>query len=183
VTRPGATAPNTIAFPPVLLDTGRGNPDLGGENITFSRSAESAPINQPLGVKRTVIARDSPGWFHQRQHPDAQKATQLTSFVHALNSTTFLVVWTNTTGGAAPTPGTANSLGFRTFTVIAETQWTVTAQFAVNRVGANFVLQQTGNAPTITAANVDHTTGGTPVSLGMEIRPPETLQSRAIDAR
>lgn len=183
VTRAGATAPNTIAFPPVLLDTGRANPGLGGENITFSRSAESAPINQPLGVKRTVIARDSPGWFHQRQHPDARKATQLASFVHALNSTTFLVAWTNTTGGAAPTPATANSVGFRTFTVIAETQWTVTAQFTVNRVGANFVLQQAGNAPTITAANVDHSPSGTPATFGMEVRPPETLQSRAIDAR
>jgi hypothetical protein len=183
VTRPGAPAPNPIAYPPPLLDTGRQNPELGGENITFSRSAESAPVNQALGVKRTVIARDSPGWFHQRRHPDALKATQLASFVHSLNSTTYLVAWTNTTGGAAPTPGTANSLGFRTFTVIAETQWTVTAQFTVNRVGANFVLQQTGNAPTITATNVDHSAGVTPASVGMEVRPPETLQSRAIDAR
>ena len=183
VTRAGAPAPNTIAFPPPLLDTGRGNPDLGGENITFSRSAESAPVNQALGAKRTVIARDSPGWFHQRQHPDALKATQLASFVHSLNSTTFLVAWTNTTGGAAPTPGTANSVGFRTFTVIAETQWTVTAQFNVNRVGGNFVLQQTGNAPTITATNVDHGAGVTPTSIPMEVRPPETLLSRCIDAR
>jgi hypothetical protein len=183
VTRAGANAPNAIAFPPVLLDTGRQNPGLGGINITFSRSAESAPVNQALGAKRTVIARDSPGWFHQRQHPDATKRTQLVSFVHSLNSTTFFVAWTNTTGGAVPTPGTVNSLGFRTFTVLAETQWTVTAQFSVNRTGGNFVLQQTGNAPTITAANVDHNTGVTPASSGMEIRPPETLQSRAIDAR
>jgi hypothetical protein len=82
-----------------------------------------------------------------------------------------------------PTPGTVNSLGFRTFTVFAETQWTVTAQFNVNRTGGNFVLQRTGNAPTITATNVDHGSGVTPASIGMEIRPPETLQSRAIDAR
>lgn len=183
VTRPGATAPNPIAFPPQLLDTGRANPGLGGQNITFSRSAEGAPVNQPLGAKRTVTARDSPGWFHNRRHPDPLKATQLASFVHSLNSTTYLIAWTNTTGGAAPTPGTANSVGFRTFTVIAETRWTVTAQFTVNRVGGNFVLQQTGNAPTITAANVDHSPGVQPVILAMEVRPPETLQSRAIDAR
>src|SRR5262249_34922101 len=144
VTRPGAPAPNPIAFPPQLLDTGRANPALGGENITFSRSSESAPVNQALGAKRTVIARDSPGWFHQHRHPDPLKATQLASFVHDLHSTTYLVAWTNTTGGAAPTPGTANSVGFRTFTVIAETQWTVTAQFTVSLVGGNFVLQQTG---------------------------------------
>src|SRR5262249_39726635 len=145
VNRPGAPAPNPIAFPPVLLDTGRRaigqNPALGGQNILFRASAEAAPVPQALGAKRTVTARDSPGWFHQRQHPDATKATQLASFVHALNSTTYLVAWTNTTGGAAPTPGTANSVGFRTFTVITETQWTVTAQFNVNRVGGNFVLQ------------------------------------------
>ena len=183
VTRAGAPAPNPIAFPPVLLDTGRQNPGLGGENITFSRSTESAPTNQALGVKRTVIARDSPGWFHQRRHPDAGKATQLASFVHSLNATTFLIAWTNTTGGAAPTPGTVNSLGFRTFTVIAETQWTVTAQFTVSRAGPNFVLQQTGNAPTITANNVDYSPGVTPATAAMEVRPPETLQSRAIDAR
>lgn len=183
VTRAGAPAPNAIAFPPVLLDTGRRNPDLGGENITFTSSAESAPVNQALGAKRTVIARDSPGWFQLHQHPDALQATQLASFIHSLNSTTFLVAWTNTTGGAVPTPGTANSLGFRTFTVIAETQWTVTAQFDVNSVGGNFVLQQTGNAPTITAANVDHAPGVTPASVGMEVRPPETLLSRCMDAR
>ncbi len=183
VSRPDAPAPNLIAFPPPLLDTGRANPQAGGRNITFSRSAESAPVNQPLGAKRTVIARDSPGWFHQRQHPDATKATQLQSFVHALDSTTYLVAWTNTTGGAAPTPGTANSVGFRTFTVIAETQWTVTAQFTVGVSAGNFVLQQTGNAPTITATNVDHSPGVRPVIFGMEVRPPETLQSRAIDAR
>lgn len=178
----GNAAPNLIAFPPSLLDTGRANPDRGGENITFGRSAAAAPVNQALGHKRTVIARDSPGWFHDRQHPGG-RATQLQSFVHDLGSSTFLVAWTNTTGGAAPTPGTANSVGFRSFTVIAETQWTVTAQFTVAVVGGNFVLQSTGAAGTITATNVDHSPGTTPVVQAMEVRPPTTLRSRAIDAQ
>ena len=138
---------------------------------------------QALGVKRTLIARDSPGWFHNRNHPDPARATQLQSFVHDLNSTTFLVAWTNTTGGAPPTPTVANSVGFRTFTVIAETQWTVSATFNVARVGPNFVLQSTGAAGTITATNVDHSPGTTPVIQAMEVRPPTTLRSRGIDAQ
>ena len=176
-------APNLIAFPPSLLDTGRGGPDLGGENITFSRSQVTATLPQALGVKRTLIARDSPGWFHNRNHPDPARATQLQSFVHDLNSTTFLVAWTNTTGGAPPTPTVANSVGFRTFTVIAETQWTVSATFNVARVGPNFVLQSTGAVGTITATNVDHSPGTTPVVQAMEVRPPTTLRSRGIDAQ
>jgi hypothetical protein len=183
ITRAGAVPPNPIAFPPPLLDSGRNNPDRGGENITFTSSTESAPVNQALGAKRTVTARDSPGWLHTRQHPDPLKATQLASFVHALQSTTHVVAWTNTTGGAAPSPGTANSVGFRTFTCIAETAWTISGQFNVNRVGANFVLQQTGNAPTVTATNTDHSPGVRPSAIGMEVRPPVTLRSRAYDAR
>ncbi|MFQ5806159.1 MAG: hypothetical protein ACE5I3_06905 [Phycisphaerae bacterium] len=188
-----ATPPNPIAFPPGLLDSGRfgadgglggpHDPALGGINATFTSSAESAPVALPTGQRRTVRAVDSPGWFYLRHHPDPAKATRLRSFVHSLNSTTFLVAWTNTTGGTAPTPGTPNSLGFRTFTVIAETRWTVRAQYNITGASPHIRLVQTGAAPTITANNVDHSPGITPAAANTEVRPPLTLTSRAIDAR
>lgn len=185
----GPTAPNPIAFPPSLLDTGRNagagqDPLLGGLYITFTRSAENpvAPPAAAPGEKRHVIARDSPGWFYNRHHDDPARHTRLRSFVHNLASTTFLVAWTNTTGGNTPTPATANSVGFRTFTVIAETRWTVSATFNITGASPHIGLTQTGAAPTITANNVDHSPGVTPAAAGMEVRPPTTLGCRAIDA-
>lgn len=185
----GATAPNTIAFPPSLLDTGRNaaagqDPLAGGLYITFTRSAENviAPAAAPPGEKRHVIARDSPGWAYSGRHLDPAHHVRLRSFRHDLASTTFLVAWTNTTGGNQPTPGTANSVGFRTFTVIAETQWTVRATYNITGASPHIRSTQTGAVRTITANNIDHSPGVSPADVNMEVRPPTTLVSRVYDA-
>jgi hypothetical protein len=189
ISAPPNPVPNPIAFPPSLLDTGRGNPELGGRNTTFGHSAEAAGIPQQplggLGEKRTVTAVDSPGWLegYQRRHPDASRATRLRSIFHDLHSSTRLVAWTNTTGGNAPSPGVANSVGFRTYTVVAEVNWTVSATYNITGSSPHIRLSQTGAAPTITAARVEYTPAVPPSTANLEVRPPVTLRTRVVDAR
>jgi hypothetical protein len=191
-TNPFANPPNPIAFP--ILDTGRfsidpapggpNDPAFGGVNICFVRSNESAPTAQAtMGEKRTVQALDSPGWNYDRHHPNATVHSNLQSVNHTLNSTTRLVAWTNTTGGAQGTPGTPNSTGFRTYTVIAKTDWVVQANFNMTGMTGNINLNiSAAPAPTITANNTNFDPAVPAQNDSMEVRPPLTLQTRVYDA-
>ena len=191
-TNPFANPPNALLFP--LLDTGRfsidpapggpNDPALGGVNICFVRSNESAPTAQAtMGEKRTVQALDSPGWNYDRHHPNPDVHTNLQSVNHTLNSTTRLVAWSNTTGGALGTPGTPNSTGFRTYTLIAKTDWVVQANFNMTGSTGNIRLNiSAAPAPTTTANNTNFDPAVPAQSDNMEVRPPLTLQTRVYDA-
>jgi hypothetical protein len=191
VANPFANPPGALLFP--LLDSGRfgldlapggpNDPQFGGLNICFRGSNEGAPTAQAtMGEKRTVQALDAPGWNYDRHHPNAAVATNLHSVVHNLNSTTRLVAWTNTTGGALPTPGTPNSTGFRTYTILAKTDWTVSASFNMTGSTGNIRLNVTAPLPTVTANNTTFDPAIPAQNDGMEVRPPLTLQTRVYDA-
>lgn len=174
-------APTVLNLP--LMDTGRRDPQKGGQNVLFTSSAEtvSAP-NPALGQKRNVKALDSPGGPYARVHPDPGNASTLTQFVTDFESETMLVAWTNTKGGGAPLPGTPNAVGFRTFTVIAMTKWTMKTKYKLEFSGGKHKLKRV-QKPRVKVKKKGYSPGKTPAALNYEMRPPTMLKQMSVDAR
>jgi hypothetical protein len=188
---PANPVPNLI--PPYWLDTGRFlangsaaafHSSLGGENILFTSSNMAAPVVQPLGDLRTVTAVDSPGLSMGHRHPDPAKPApiHLQQLTTRIVMETRLVAWTNTTGGAPPTPATPNSVGFRTFSVINSLAWIIDGQWRVVPPSAAHPTHRLQPLPGAIAPSLfamplgPHSPARTPATDDLEIRPPSALE-------
>lgn len=193
-----APAPNLI--PPFWLDSGRSlgpaasHARLGGENILFVNSrpdsthAGPADTPQPLGVQRTMTAIDSPGFSESHNHPNnaAHPAGRLRSIREQLNMVTRLMAWTNSAGGGGqPMEGTANAVGFRTFTVIAKVAWVQQGTWNVTFSGGQFHVRGAAapNAPSLVAVSTLFNPAVTPSADNAEVRNPTALEFYGTDAR
>jgi hypothetical protein len=190
---PGA-APEAdpVLIPPAWLDANRASANDGGEGITYSRPSSTDiefPTDETLGVKyNAVTAHDSPGMSAERVHTNstAHASARLRTITERLVFSTNLVAWTNTMGGyGEPSPGTANAVGFRTYTAIARVRWTQSGQWRVTHSGGQYHVRPAagGNAPSLTAQATElFSPARTPAAVNMEARPPKALDYYARNA-
>jgi hypothetical protein len=190
---PGAApAADPVLIPPAWLDGNRASANDGGEGIAYSRPNSTDvefPTDELLGVKyRAITAHDSPGFSAHRVHPNAtgHASARLRTIVDRLVFSTNLVAWTNTMGGyGEPSPGTANAVGFRTYSVIARVRWTQTGQWNLTHSGGQHHVRPAtgGSAPSLTAGPTEiFNPARTPAAADMEARPPKALDYYARNA-
>jgi hypothetical protein len=156
-----APLPNAAGLSLPLLDTSRplafGASRDGGMDImlTIDPAANGMGTVIPtetLGQMRTLTALDSPqGAFFLAPPPALPGALPLATIQYNLDFRCRLMGWTNSTGGASPTPATANSVGFRTFSHVRFNDWTVRGSWTITAPGAGWTRTAgVGNTITMT---------------------------------
>jgi hypothetical protein len=171
---PGDPAPVIRAAP--LLDTGRPAPGTGGDSSTLTRSRIGTTTNLPLGQRKLIETVDSPGQPYPGVHPGFP-GRRITQARFNLFFGGFLTLWTNVSGAIGPTGDVAD----RTYAVILEQPWTISATYNINvATGAGTAV----GTPAITMGAPTTRNPVVPVTATSAVMvPPTGLSLLALDGR
>lgn len=171
---PGDPAPSLVA--PILLDTGRAPPGVGGDSACLTRSRIRSRANLAIGQRIVVESVDSPGDGDGPTHP-GRPAARLERFHFGLDFQASLCIWVNRSGASGATGAPADRL----YAVVLEVPWSMVGEWTITpATGAVAVAV----APAVTkGAARRHAPPKAVDAAAVEVRAPTGLNLLARDAR
>jgi hypothetical protein len=153
----------------------------GGDEILISNPDLQRDELQ-LGQELSVTGLDRPAIFFPRANLSDIRQT-LTFVRDGLTFFDSLVLWTNSTGGAAPTPQVANSVGFRSYVTTFEDTWNLDFQIAILPPGggnANYTFKDINPNQNVSFTKLRARNGVAADLTDLEVRPPTVTASVAL---